>query len=403
VKICFVSIGPDFAGFPRANKEITSLSKLGYEMVFLCKNRLDMPKLEKRGNLIIKRIEGKLIDLVLKMPSIFFLVKSLVVFFYFFAASLKEKADIYHCYGFNSLLPTYFSALLLRRLIIYEGIEDYPWAFSYYVFNKTKSKFLSDLTWKTVFKIESSLIRNVSFVFTIDSADGIPFKRYLRFNSRVTILQNVPEVDFFNRTDELIYQKYRGWNVIIYIGAVHKIRGCLNAIKAIRYVRMKVPNVKLVLIGEVRDDTYVEGIKYAKENCYLENIEFTGFVPYKKLASYLKISKVALWIYLPYIQSLRTKGSSKLFLYMGAGLPIVASDFLGIRSIIKEAKCGLLVNPLNIEEIAEAIIFLLNNPDVAKRLGNNGKRAFIEKYNWAREEEKIINIYRNTIKKIYGN
>jgi len=116
-------------------------------------------------------------------------------------------------------------------------------------------------------------------------------------------------------------------------------------------------------------------------------------VPYDKLHAYLSVCHVGLWLYLPYEQSIRTKGSSKLFLYMRVGLPVIASNFPGIRSIVEEAKCGILVDPNNVKEIANAIIKLLKDPKLAKRLGENGRKAIVERYNWENEEGKIIKAY----------
>ncbi|MEX1014416.1 MAG: glycosyltransferase, partial [Candidatus Paceibacterota bacterium] len=84
---------------------------------------------------------------------------------------------------------------------------------------------------------------------------------------------------------------------------------------------------------------------------------------------------------------------NKLFEYMHAGLPVIASDFPLWREIIEGNNCGLLVNPLNPNEIAEAILWLYNNPDKAREMGRNGQKAVKEKYNWEQEEKKLLQLY----------
>ena len=67
---------------------------------------------------------------------------------------------------------------------------------------------------------------------------------------------------------------------------------------------------------------------------------------------------------------------------MSAGLPVVASDFPLWRQIIGEAKCGLLVNPTDIHQITEAILWLLSNSEKAEEMGQNGQRAVLKRFNW---------------------
>ncbi|WP_243669690.1 glycosyltransferase [Methanoculleus chikugoensis] len=75
---------------------------------------------------------------------------------------------------------------------------------------------------------------------------------------------------------------------------------------------------------------------------------------------------------------------NKLFDYMLCGLPVVASDFPEIRKVVAETECGVLVDPTDPPDaIAEAITYLLEHPDAARRMGGeNGRKAVLERYNW---------------------
>jgi glycosyltransferase involved in cell wall biosynthesis len=76
-------------------------------------------------------------------------------------------------------------------------------------------------------------------------------------------------------------------------------------------------------------------------------------------------------------------------------LPVIASDFPLWERFINDNKSGILVNPNNIEEIANAIIKLIENPEEAKQMGENGRNAILSKYCWKSEEEKLLRLYQS--------
>ena len=80
---------------------------------------------------------------------------------------------------------------------------------------------------------------------------------------------------------------------------------------------------------------------------------------------------------------------------MSAGVPVIASDFPLWRTIVDGAKCGLLIEPLNPGAIAEAILYILDNPEEAAKMGKRGRDAVEEKYNWNNENVKLLKLYKD--------
>ncbi|MFL6709433.1 MAG: glycosyltransferase family 4 protein [Massilia sp.] len=83
----------------------------------------------------------------------------------------------------------------------------------------------------------------------------------------------------------------------------------------------------------------------------------------------------------------------KMFEYMAAGIPVIASNFPLWQSIIEDEQCGLCVDPLDPAAIAKAIDYLVSKPELARQMGANGRRAVVARYNWAAQAARLINFY----------
>lgn len=88
---------------------------------------------------------------------------------------------------------------------------------------------------------------------------------------------------------------------------------------------------------------------------------------------------------------------NKLFEYMSAGLPVIASDFPRWREIVEGAQCGLLVDPRNSDQIADAMEWILRHPNEAQEMGRCGREAILEHYSWESEERVLCALYDRLI------
>ena len=82
---------------------------------------------------------------------------------------------------------------------------------------------------------------------------------------------------------------------------------------------------------------------------------------------------------------------------MGAGIPVIASNFPLWKKIVEDNGCGICVDPMDPRQIADAISYVRDHPEKAKQMGLKGLKLVREKYHWDIEKKKLISIYSKLI------
>jgi glycosyltransferase involved in cell wall biosynthesis len=157
-------------------------------------------------------------------------------------------------------------------------------------------------------------------------------------------------------------------------------------VKALEYCEN---NVRLKLAGEFSPPSLREEVIQYKGWGRVDELGFLDREAMKKVYSESIVGLVTLLPVVNYLDGLPVK----MFEYMSAGLSLIASNFPLWEAIIEENKCGICVDPTKPEEIAKAIDYLENNKEIAYSMGQNGKKAVKEKYNWNIEEKKLLEVY----------
>jgi glycosyltransferase involved in cell wall biosynthesis len=118
-----------------------------------------------------------------------------------------------------------------------------------------------------------------------------------------------------------------------------------------------------------------------------------GFIDQKSAFQILRKTRAGLVLYHPEPNQVESI-PQKIFEYMAAGVPLIASDFPLWRQIIGEAGCGIFVNPLKPREIAKAIEFVMTHPQEAEQMGRRGQASVLKRFNWDSEAEKLVQLYK---------
>jgi glycosyltransferase involved in cell wall biosynthesis len=211
--------------------------------------------------------------------------------------------------------------------------------------------------------------------------------RYATMNVRSGPVENYPIVELSQAFEREPQEK------IIYLGGMSRIRGLVELVEAFAIVARKHPRWRLQLVGSYRPASFEDELRdLAHRLGIAENVEFVAWVPYEEKERLSSQAAMGLITYLPYPNNTSCL-PNKLFDYMLVGLPVIASDFPLYREVVEPNRCGLLVDPARPEEIARAMGYLIEHPDEARQMGENGRRAVIERYNWGKECERLLAIY----------
>lgn len=207
--------------------------------------------------------------------------------------------------------------------------------------------------------------------------------------SKCVVVQNFPQISEIGKTSIRPYGERP--NRVLYLGNVSEMRGMKEMMSAFQILD-DYDDIEFVFCGKFEPVSAEESFKKMQSNLS-HKVQFIGWQDRNGVVQQLKQAKVGLILLHPepnYLDSYPTK----LFEYMGAGIPVIASDFPLWRKIITEARCGYVVNPFDPKEISASIKRLLDNPSEAIELGGNGIKAIETIYNWEAEREKLLGMYR---------
>ena len=177
----------------------------------------------------------------------------------------------------------------------------------------------------------------------------------------------------------------------VYVGGLSLVRGLCEMIDAVGLVKDQ--SASLHLHGNFPN----AGIEAAMgQRAGWTRVRFHGWGERGDVVGALSSATAGLVVLHPTPQYLIAY-PVKLFEYMAAGLPVIASDFPLWREIVTGANCGLLVDPMNPAAIAKATDWMIEIPAEAAEMGRQGRRAVESRYNWETESVKLIDLYRRLI------
>lgn len=209
-----------------------------------------------------------------------------------------------------------------------------------------------------------------------------------RFEFLTTRCVNVSNFPFLHELAPAGAVSARGL-CVCYVGGIMRTRGALEMIRALPLV----PEVRLLLCGRFEDERLEAELR--AEHGWAQ-VDFFGQVGREEVRDVLARSFAGLVTLLP-MPSYQDSLPIKMFEYMSAELPVIASNFPIWREILERHECGLCVDPSAPEQIADAIRLLAFAPANAQAMGMRGRSAVLSTFNWPQAERELLGLYRTLL------
>jgi glycosyltransferase involved in cell wall biosynthesis len=351
-------------------KELATLAKAGYDVVLIATHSQD------------ETIEGVRVLSIPKPQNRFeriFRTGSAAV-----KRAYHEQADVYHIHDPELLIWAQF--LRVRgKPIIFDMHENMPK-------NLLTKSWIHPLLRRPLaliyWLIERILMFNMPVIFAENSY--VSDYRWVR-SPHVTIL-NMPIVSNLLEIKEMKYAA----PTVGYIGEVNANRGSMTTLEAIHILQKSGYHTEWECVGRLSQAHQTEMETFIQIH-QVAGVRIHGYMLPKDGYRLMARCHIGLAVLMPIPNAIQSY-PTKMFEYMALGLPIIVSGFPIYRNVVEEAGCGLcLDNPGDPAELAEAIRWLIDHPQEAAEMGQRGRKAVTERYNWDTEAEKLLSFYGGLI------
>jgi len=201
--------------------------------------------------------------------------------------------------------------------------------------------------------------------------------------AKTTLIRNFPIVSQFPEPTQPYLSRSRK---IIYVGLLSRPRGAVEMAEAAKLINAG-NDVKMIFAGDFSPASLRDDIL----NTY--PVEYIPWMDFAQLVQLMMDARAGMIVPHP-IERYKTNYPIKLFEYMAAGMPVIASKFGESSRFVQEAQSGIVVDPLKPNEIADAIQWILDHPEEAAEMGRRGRKHTVEKWNWQTEAKVLIDMYQ---------
>ena len=396
MNIGMVLAGRDFPPDIRVEKEIRALQAKDHRCYVICSSRGNKPFREEREGTTIYRLTP-LVSVLRKINFLFYRLffVNLQWFRDLLRIAKEESLDVFHVHDLNMAGTAIKAGKALNIPVIVDFHENYPAALMYYGVTKEPNHQKAPGVFNRVSRwqrYEKRVSRKADQVIVVVEEAKERLSKIGIDQTKITVIENTIDVDFFQNLeiDQTILNEYHGYFMITYIGGYggwH--RGLDTAVKAMPKVLEVIPQARLLLVG--RGSIKPELEKLVTELNLKSQVKVQDWRPLEEVPSYIQASQICL---VPHHSNPHTEATSphKLFQYMLMGKPVVVSSCKPLQRVVSETQSGLVFTAGDSDHLA-AVLLQLKDVRLRNKLGQAGRQAVLDRYNWERTSQDLIRIY----------
>ncbi len=370
----------------RVGKEANSLIKNGHSIHLICRNEGNQKIQENVSGVNVNRINMRQEFLIDHVTLFILLVRQIL------KVARKNNVDILHVHDVPMAPSTILAGKVLGKKIVLDLHENYPAMIGYAGPVKKKS-FGIRMVVKVLEMMERFSCRMADHIIVVEKEAkdrlqeemGIP-------ENKITIVSNHADITKLDEVgNEDIHLKQPN---IVYSGGLSLHRGMDTVLEALEIVNQD-REVYLYIIGGKEREIQVLGLdKQMKELKLEDKIEMTGWISFSDSISYVKKSDVCI---IPHHSNPHTESTipHKIFQFMYLRKPILVSDVGPLKRVVDGTNSGLVFKAGDAIDLAQKINKILNSKEQWEAMGDNGRKAVQERYNWNMESRKLISLYDN--------
>lgn len=387
MRICMLTVGRSAFTHVLYAKEAASLTRVGHEVTIIapCLEGEDPndPAINYLGVNVIPLMTmgwGTRRQKLMALPKLFSLAR-------------RQPCDVYQVMEPQSLLVGAIAKLFTRRKLVYDSREHYPLALAV---NTGVGPISTRLLYGLFWLLEAVLI--FLFVDHVFGVDQGCLKRFRRFGKPASLLTNYPSRDFapdeLEARQESTPEGERRPFQLLFTGVTRRRIAVPETIRAVAILRDQGYDVQATFLGMVDDAPFVTECHDLIQQLDLEtSITITGRMPHSEVRGYLETADCGSLLYLPTPYTEYVTHPVKLFEYMAYGLPVLCSDLPKMAGFVREQEVGLTADPTDPDSIARATARLICSPGERADYGRNGRRAFLQHFNWEALEPHYVGVF----------
>lgn len=246
-------------------------------------------------------------------------------------------------------------------------------------------------------RIEMEAFRTADAIVVVSEKLREELEEYGVPSNKISVNPNGADPERFNPARDASGVRRRhgleGMIVVGFIGSMVPWHGVPNLLDAAREICSKHPQVRFLIVGAWDKDRAM--VKRAQEYGIGDKVVFTGPVSLDEAPLYINAMDIAA---APYADPTQVYGSStKCIEYMAAGRAVIASRLGQMADMIQHGVSGILVTPGDSRDLTNAILYLIDKPDVRAQIGAAARKVVLERYTWQQNAERILDIYHSII------